>query len=356
MTENQNSDQTPFYRNWRELIVPNPLQVESDTHTDRYGKFTCEPLERGYGTTLGIALRRVLISSLQGAAIKSLKIDGVLHEFATIPGVIEDVTEIILNLKGVRLKMQNDREERLLIEKKGPGEVTAADIVSTSGGVEIMNPDLHIATLNDDGELNIELTAVWGKGYIAAEEHDKGEEAAVVGRIFMDSLFSPIEKVNYKVTQARIGQRTDYDKLTLEVWTDGSVKPEDAIAYAAKILKEQLTVFINFDEVEEPVVEPPSDDFDGKLEQLNKKIDELEFSVRSANCLKNANIHFIGELVQKSEQEMLKTKNFGRKSLEEIQKILDGLGLHLGMELEGWKPPESAKAESAEKSSKEGDE
>ncbi len=353
MTENQNTEQTPFYRNWRELIVPHTLQVDSDSHTERYGKFVCEPLERGYGITLGIALRRILISSLQGAAINSVKIDGVLHEFATVPGVIEDVTEIILNLKGVRLKLYHDRPEPLILEKKGPGEVKAGDIVSPTGGVEVMNPEHHIATLTENAELNIEMTAVWGKGYVPAEEQEKSDEE-VVGRIYIDSLFSPIEKVNYKVTQARIGQRTDYDKLTLEVWTDGSVTPEDAIAYAAKILKEQLTVFINFDEVQEPELETPSQDFDGKLDELNKKIDELEFSVRSANCLKNANIHYIGELVQKTEQEMLKTKNFGRKSLEEIQKILDGLGLHLGMVLEGWVPPEAAEPEE-ENGAKEGD-
>ncbi len=352
MTENQNTEQTPFYRNWRELIVPKALQVDSDSHTDRYGKFVCEPLERGYGVTLGIALRRILISSLQGAAINSVKIDGVLHEFATIPGVLEDVTEIILNLKSVRLKLHHDREEPLRIEKKGPGEVKAGDIISPTGGVEVMNPDLHIATLTDEGSLNIEMTAIWGKGYIPSDEQDKGDDTDV-GRIYIDSLFSPIEKVNYKVTQARIGQRTDYDKLTIEVWTDGSVTPEDAIAYAAKILKEQLTVFINFDEVQEPEVETQENDFDGKLEELNKKIDELEFSVRSANCLKNANIHYIGELVQKTEQEMLKTKNFGRKSLEEIQKILDGLGLHLGMELPGWSP--KAASESDEAGDQEGD-
>ncbi len=355
MTENQNTEQTPFYRNWRELIVPNALQVDTETHTDSYGKFVCEPLERGYGITLGIALRRILISSLQGAAIKSIKIEGVLHEFATVPGVIEDVTEIILNLKGVRLQLHHDREEPLYLEKKGSGDVKAGDIISPTGGVEIMNPDHHIATLAQEGELNIEMLAAWGKGYVPAEEHNKDENEEIVGRIFIDSLFSPIQKVNYKVTQARIGQRTDYDKLTMEVWTDGSIKPEDAIAFAAKILKEQLIVFINFDEVEEPELEVPSQDFDGKLEQLNKKIDELEFSVRSANCLKNANIHFIGELVQKTEQEMLKTKNFGRKSLEEIQKILDGLGLHLGMQLEGWTPPETAEPEE-ENGAKEGDE
>ncbi len=331
--------------------MPKALQVDTETHTERYGKFVCEPLERGYGVTLGIALRRILISSLQGAAINSVKIDGVLHEFATIPGVLEDVTEIILNLKGVRLKMHHDREEPLRIEKKGPGEVKAGDIISPTGGVEVMNPDLHIATLSDAVDLNIEMTAIWGKGYLPSDEQKKGDDSDV-GKIYIDSLFSPVEKVNYKVTQARIGQRTDYDKLTIEVWTDGSVTPEDAIAYAAKILKEQLTVFINFDEVQEPEVETPDNDFDGKLEELNKKIDELEFSVRSANCLKNANIHYIGELVQKTEQEMLKTKNFGRKSLEEIQKILDGLGLHLGMELDGWTP---AAAESEESSDQEGD-
>ncbi len=339
------TEQTPFYRNWRELIVPKRLEIDSETRTESYGKFTCEPLERGYGTTLGNALRRILLSSLQGAAIVSVKIEGVLHELATIPGVLEDVTEIILNLKGVRPKLFQDGEKWLRVEKKGPCYISAKDLVAPEGGVEILNPDHHIATLTEDGELNMEMKVKWGKGYVAAEENAKLDPDAPIGTIAIDALYSPIKKVNFVVSQARVGQRTDYDKLTLEVWTDGSVAPEDAVAYSAKILKEQLAVFINFDEEEEPEEEPPAPELGGKLEDLNRRIDELEFSVRSANCLKNANIHYIGELVQKTEQEMLKTKNFGRKSLEEILKILDGMGLKLGMKLEGWSPPSPSKEE-----------
>ncbi|HID97941.1 MAG TPA: DNA-directed RNA polymerase subunit alpha [Thermodesulfobacteriaceae bacterium] len=333
------AEQTPFYRNWRELIRPNKLEVDPDTYTSFYGKFTCEPLERGFGITLGNALRRILLSSLQGAAIVSVKMEGVLHELASIPGVIEDVTDIILNLKGVRLQLFKDEDQLLTIEKKGAGEILAGDLVAPRGGVEILNPDHHIATLTEDGELNMEMVAKWGKGYAPAEMNKEPDQ--VIGTIPIDALFSPIEKVNYRVTQARVGQMTDYDKLSLEVTTDGTVTPEQAVAYAAKILKEQFAVFINFDEKEEPQEQPVEPDFDGKLEFLNRRIDELEFSVRSANCLKNANINYIGELVQKTEQEMLKTKNFGRKSLEEILRILDTMGLELGMTLEGWNPPEN---------------
>ncbi len=337
------AEQTPYYRNWRELIRPKRLEVNSATHTGFYGKFSCEPLERGYGTTLGNSLRRVLLSSLQGAAIVSVKIEGVLHELGTIPGVIEDVTDIILNLKGVRLKIFKDEEKILILEKQGPGEVRAEDLIAPHGGVEVLNPDHHIATLTEDGELRIEMVAEWGKGYVSAESNKDPDHP--IGTIAIDALFSPVQKVNFVVTKARVGQMTDYDKLTMEVLTDGTVLPEDAMAYAAKILKDQFTVFINFDEKEESEEEKLSSDFEGKLEYLNRKIDELEFSVRSANCLKNANIYYIGELVQKSEQEMLKTKNFGRKSLQEIQGNLDGMGLHLGMKLQGWNPPEKTDEE-----------
>lgn len=337
------AEQTPYYRNWRELIRPKRLEVNSATRTSFYGKFSCEPLERGYGTTLGNSLRRVLLSSLQGAAIVSVKIEGVLHELGTIPGVIEDVTDIILNLKGVRLKIFKDEEKILILEKQGPGEVRAEDLIAPHGGVEVLNPDHHIATLTEDGELRIEMVAEWGKGYVSAESNKDPDHP--IGTIAIDALFSPVQKVNFVVTKARVGQMTDYDKLTMEVLTDGTVLPEDAMAYAAKILKDQFTVFINFDEKEESEEEKLSSDFEGKLEYLNRKIDELEFSVRSANCLKNANIYYIGELVQKSEQEMLKTKNFGRKSLQEIQGNLDGMGLHLGMKLQGWNPPEKTDEE-----------
>jgi DNA-directed RNA polymerase subunit alpha len=332
------AEQTPYYRNWRELIYPNRLEVNSETHTKFYGKFSCEPLERGYGITLGNALRRVLLSSLQGAAIVSVKIEGVLHDLGTIPGVIEDVTDIILNLKGVRLKIFKDEEKILLLEKQGPVEVQAKDIIAPNGGVEVLNPDHHIATLTKDGELRMEMVAKWGKGYVSAENNKDPDKP--VGTIAIDALFSPVLKVNFVVTKARVGQMTDYDKLTLEVLTDGTVLPEDTVAYAAKILKDQFTVFINFDEKDESQEEKLSSEFEGKSEYLNRKIDELEFSVRSANCLKNANIHYIGELVQKTEQDMLKTKNFGRKSLQEIQENLDSMDLHLGMKLKGWTPPE----------------
>ncbi|OEU49780.1 MAG: DNA-directed RNA polymerase subunit alpha [Desulfobacterales bacterium S3730MH5] len=337
------AEQTPYYRNWRNLIRPKRLLVSSDTHTERYGKFSCEPLERGFGITLGNALRRVLLSSLQGAAIISVKIDGVLHELGTVPGVIEDVTDILLNLKGVRLKLFKDEDKTLILEKHGSGEVCAGDLSAIDGGVEILNPDHHIATLTEEGDLHMELLAKWGKGYVPAEDNEDPDQP--IGTIAIDAMFSPVRKVNFVVSQARVGQMTNYDKLTIEVLTDGTVTPEDAVAYAAKILKEQLSVFINFDESEEPVKEESSPHFEGKLEYLNRKIDELEFSVRSANCLKNADIHYIGELVQKTEQEMLKTKNFGRKSLQEIQENLKKMELHLGMKLEGWSKPEKTDEE-----------
>ncbi len=352
--DNMTAEQTPYYRNWRELIRPKRLEVNSATHTGFYGKFSCEPLERGYGTTLGNTLRRVLLSSLQGAAIISVKIEGVLHELGTITGVIEDVTDIILNLKGVRLKIFKDEEKALILEKQGPGEVRAEDLIAPHGGVEILNPDHHIATLTEDGELRMEMVATWGKGYVSAESNKDPDQP--IGTIAIDALFSPVQKVSFVVTKARVGQVTDYDKLTMEVLTDGTVLPEDAMAYAAKILKDQFAVFINFDEKEESEEEKLSSDFEGKLEYLNRKIDELEFSVRSANCLKNANIYYIGELVQKTEQEMLKTKNFGRKSLQEIQENLDGMGLHLGMKLQGWSQPKKTDEEEKNTEEKEGDE
>jgi len=349
--DNMTAEQTPYYRNWRELIRPKRLEVNSGTRTSSYGKFSCEPLERGYGITLGNALRRVLLSSLQGAAIVSVKIEGVLHELGTIPGVIEDVTDIILNLKGVHPKIFKEEEKILVLEKQGPGEVCAEDLIAPQGGVEILNPDHHIATLTEDGELRMEMMVKWGKGYVSAESNKDPDQP--IGTVAIDALFSPVHKVNFVVTKARVGQMTDYDKLTIEVLTDGTILPEDAIAYAAKILKDQFTVFINFDEKEKSEEEKLSSNFEGKLEYLNREIDELEFSVRSANCLKNADIHYIGELVQKTEQEMLKTKNFGRKSLQEIQESLVGMGLHLGMKLQGWSPPEKTDVE--ENTEEEGD-
>jgi DNA-directed RNA polymerase subunit alpha len=282
---------------------------------------------------MGNALRRVLLSSLQGSAITNVKIDGVLHEFSTIPGVLEDVTDVILNLKEVRFKVTGDGNlRRLQIEKQGEGRVSARDI-QTGAMVEVLNPDQHICTLARDARLRMELTIRQGKGYVPAEKNI--EENQPIGTIPIDAIFSPVRKVNYTVTQARVGQITDYDKLTLEIWSDGSVKPEDALAYAAKILKDQLTIFINFEEEaeaqeEEVRTEPAFND------NLFRGVDELELSVRSANCLKNADIRHIGELVQRTEQEMLKTKNFGRKSLNEIKEILSEMGLSLGMKIDDF--------------------
>lgn len=322
-------------KNWRSLIKPKVLEIERDSKTPTYGKFVAKPLERGFGLTLGNGLRRILLSSIQGAAVTGLKIEGVLHEFSAIPGVKEDVTDIILNLKQLRLKLSGVEKDVIRIEASGEKEITAADIITTPN-VEILNPDLHIATLSADGKLRMEITVRIGKGYVSAERNKSEKDP--IGVIPIDSIFTPITKVNYTVTNARVGQATDYDRLTLEVWTDGSVAPEDAVAYAAKILKDQISLFINFEEEAEPVEEEISEE-PGFNENLNKRVDELELSVRSANCLQNANIKHIGELVQKTEAEMLKTKNFGRKSLNEIKEILSEMGLSLGMKLESWNPP-----------------
>lgn len=323
-------------RNWRDLIRPKMLEVDKESLTANYGRFTCEPLERGFGTTIGNSIRRVLLSSLQGAAICAVKLDAALHEFQTLPDVVEDVTDIILNLKDVLIRMHDSKPRTLRIDKEGEGEVTAGDI-QASEGVEILNPGHHIATLSRGGKLHAELLVQMGRGYVPAERNKQPNMP--IGMIPIDALFSPIKKVNYVVTNARVGQQTDYDKLSVEVWTDGSVKPDDAVAYAAKILKDQLTIFINFEETYEPSDEPVSEEQSKLNENLDKSVDELELSVRSANCLQNANIRYIGELVQRSEAEMLKTKNFGRKSLKEIKEILQEMGLSLGMKLEGWEPP-----------------
>jgi len=326
-----------MYRNWRELIKPKRLEVDPDGHSRFYGKFICEPLERGFAITLGNALRRVLVSSLQGAAIVSVKIDGVLHEFSILPGVVEDVTDIILNLKAVRLKMHGEEPRTIKLNANKEGVVRAGDLICDHQ-VEVLNPDLPIATLSADGRLKAEMTAKMGKGYVPSERNKV--ENAPIGTIFLDSAFSPIKKVTYVVGNARVGQITDYDKLTLEIWTDGSITPEDTVAIAAKILKEQLTPFINFEEeVEEPEQKEVKDLVEQVNQNLYKSVEELELSVRSANCLKNADIHHIWELVQRTEPEMLKTKNFGRKSLNEIKAILDEMGLHLGMKLDGFESP-----------------
>jgi len=323
-------------QNWKALTKPERLQVDVDSLTPEYGKFVAEPLERGFGITLGNALRRVLLSSLQGAAITTVRIDNVLHEFSTIPGVLEDVTEIILNIKQIRLKMETDKVKELQIKATGPCEVKAGDIIS-DGSVQILNPDLHIATLNKDGKLNILMTARMGKGYVPAEMNKY--ENMPIGTIPVDSIFTPIKKVNYTVGRARKGEFTDYDKLTLEIWTDGSVKPEDALAYAAKIIQDQLSIFINFEIVEEEEeAAGVSAGMEQMVENLMKSVDELELSVRAQNCLRNANIKTIRDLVLKTEQEMLKTKNFGRKSLQEIKNILAEMGLRLGMKVEDLPP------------------
>ena len=335
-----------MYMNWRELIKPSGLQITDSTAF--YAKFVCEPLERGFGITIGNALRRILLSSLYGAAIVSIEIDNVMHEFTAIPGVLEDISEVILNFKEVRLRMSDPGPRTLRLEASGECTVKAGDI-STDDGVEILNPDCHIATLSKDAEVNIVLTAKVGKGYETADM-SKGENESP-GAVPIDAVFSPVKRVNYVVGNARVGQRTDYDKLTFEVWTDGSVVPEDAVAYAAKILKEQMNVFINFDEEREPLPEPEAQEEEEKPlnENLYRSVDELELSVRSGNCLKNANILYIWDLVGKTEAEMLKTKNFGRKSLNEIKDVLGEMGLKLGMKLDGFVIPDE-QAEEGENS------
>lgn len=328
-------DYNTIARNWRDLIRPKKLDVDGESISESYGKFACEPLERGYGITLGNSLRRVLLSSLQGAAITTVRIEGALHEFTSIPGVVDDVTDIILNIKALRLRMDDSTPRTLLIDKTGEGPVTAADIQAPTG-VHVLDGSQHIATLSKGGRLHMEMTCAMGRGYFTADQNKT--ENMPIGVIPIDSLFSPIRKVNYRVTNARVGHQTDYDRLILEVWTDGSVKPDDAVAYSAKILKEQLSIFINHEEMEETAI-PNQSEADKLNDVLWRSVDELELSVRSANCLQNANIHYIGDLVQRTEAEMLKTKNFGRKSLKEIKEILAQMGLSLGMKIEGWQGP-----------------
>jgi DNA-directed RNA polymerase subunit alpha len=325
-----------MYLNWKELIKPQKVQVES---TKDYGKFVCEPLERGFGLTLGNSLRRILLNSLYGGAIVNVKFDGVMHEFSAIDGVLEDVSEIILNLKQVRLSVNSAELKTILLDAKGEGPVKAGDLKSPDGKVKVLNPDQHIATLSKGARLVAQMKCRMGKGYTMAEGNKNEDDP--VGTIAIDSVFSPISRVNYVVGNARVGQQTDYDKLTLEVWTDGSVGPQDAMAYAAKILKEQISLFINFDEEAEPEVEEGIEqevEPSGFNQNLYRSVEELELSVRSANCLKNADIHKIYELVQKTEQDMLKTKNFGRKSLNEIKEVLTEMGLSFGMKLDGFTP------------------
>jgi DNA-directed RNA polymerase subunit alpha len=330
-------------KSWKDLIRPKRLEVEKETLTPYYGKFTAEPFERGFGITIGNSLRRILLSSLQGAAITSVKIDGVLHEFSTIPGVKEDVTEIILNLKEVRLKLHTEGPKAIRVKAEGPKVLKAGDII-TGDAVEILNPEHYIATLSRDAKLSMEMVVKMGRSYVPAERNK--EETQAIGTLPMDAIFSPIKKVNYSVTNARVGQITDYDKLALEVWTDGSLNPEEAVAHAAKILKDQLSIYITFEEEEEEEMATPGGQEEAEKlnENLFRSVDELELSVRSANCLKHANIKLIGDLVQRTEAEILATKNFGRKSLNEIKEILGEMGLSLGMKLENW-PPKTVKEE-----------
>ncbi|WP_135469689.1 DNA-directed RNA polymerase subunit alpha [Crenalkalicoccus roseus] len=323
-------------RNWRSLIRPEKLDVDVGADPQRAATIVAEPLERGFGMTLGNALRRVLMSSLQGAAVTAIRIDGVLHEFSSIQGVREDVTDIVLNVKQLAIRMQGEGPKRLQLTASGPGEVTAGQI-QTSGDIEIANPDLVLCTLDEGARLSMELTVNTGKGYVPAAQNRP--EDAPIGLIPVDAVYSPVRRVAYRVEPTRVGQVTDYDKLVLNVETDGTVAPEDAVALAARILQDQLQLFINFDEPRERKVEEEREDLPFNRNLL-RKVDELELSVRSANCLKNDNIVYIGDLVQKTEQEMLRTPNFGRKSLNEIKEVLASMGLSLGMTVPGW-PPEN---------------
>ena len=323
-------------KNWQELIKPNKLEVVQGTVPERRGSIVAEPLERGFGLTLGNALRRVLLSSLQGSAVTAIQIDGVLHEFSSIPGVHEDVTDIVLNIKSMGIRMHSEGSKRVLLQAEGPGEVTAG-MIDGGHDIDVMDPDLVICTLDDNASIRMELTVETGKGYIPAGQNK--QEESPIGLIPIDAVFSPVRKVAYKVDNARVGQVTDYDKLSIDVTTDGTISPEDAVALAARILQDQLQLFINFEEPQLAIREEARDELPFN-KNLLRKVDELELSVRSANCLKNDNIIYIGDLVLKSEAEMLRTPNFGRKSLNEIKEVLSQMGLHLGMEIATW-PPEN---------------
>lgn len=317
----------------RDLIVPKRIELEDSSEDHRYGKFVAEPLERGFGVTIGNSIRRILLSSLQGAAITSIQIEGVMHEFSTIPGVAEDVTEIVLNLKEVVVKLDEKEQAQLRIEATGPCEITAG-MITGDPSVEVVNPKLHIASLGEGATLKMDITVKVGRGYVSAEKNKV--EGAAMGTVFLDAIFSPVRRVNHVVTNARVGQRTDYDKLVMEIWTDGTIDARSAIAQAAHILREQLSIFVGENLIieEEPVrLEEPKKKLN---ENLFRRIEEIELSVRSANCLENADIKYIGELVQKSEAEMLRTKNFGRKSLNEIKEILTDMGLSLGIKLDDF--------------------
>lgn len=327
--------QEQYVKSWRDLIKPKSYEVDRESLKESYGKFTIKPLESGYGVTLGNSLRRVMLSSMMGSAVSAVNFEGVLHEFSTIPEVMEDVQDIILNLKEVRFRQWDSEIKTLRISKQGAGVVTAADI-QCPDGIEVINSDQHICTLGNTANFQAELIVRFARGYITAEEQNLD---LPVNFMPVDALYSPVRRVNYNVSAARVGQKTDYDALSLEVWTDGSIKPDEAVALGSKILKEQLQVFINFDEAIDKVEEEKKEHSPQLNEHLFKSVDDLELSVRSANCLKNANIRHIGELVTKTESEMLKTKNFGRKSLNEIKELLVEMGLSLGMKIDGW-PPE----------------
>jgi len=330
----------------KDITKPRRIELESESPDRRYGKFIAEPLERGFGVTIGNGLRRVLLSSLQGAAITSINLEGVMHEFSTVPGVIEDVTQIVLNFKEVVLRIADKEMAQLRIDAAGPCEVKAG-MITGDPAVTVLNPDQHIASLGEGAKLKIDIVTHTGRGYVPAERHK--EENASLGTIYLDSIFSPVRKVNHLVTNARVGQRTDYDKLTMEIWTDGSIDARTAVAQAAHILQDQLTLFVGENLIVESDDEGDEDEPKEKWnENLFRRIDELELSVRSANCLENADIKFIGELVQRSEAEMLRTKNFGRKSLNEIKEILTGMNLALGIKLENFPPREVLEKRSRE--------
>lgn len=314
--------------------MPRSVQIDEDTLTDDYGMFTVQPLERGFGTTIGNALRRVLLSSIEGAAIKAVKVEGVQHEFTVVDGVVEDVTEIVLNLKEVCIRVHSDEDKVIHVKKEGPGALTGADL-QVDADIEVMNPDQHVATLDNDGVLDLELTIGKGRGFVLADLNKAADQP--MGTIALDTAFSPIRKVHYEVDNARVGQQTDYDKLSMEIWTNGVVRPDDAVSHAAKILKDHLELFINFEEEPEDEPEEVVDEETRRIATLLKMpVEELELSVRSANCLKAANINTLEDLVQKSETEMLKFRNFGRKSLNELTAILEGLNLSFGMDISGY--------------------
>jgi DNA-directed RNA polymerase subunit alpha len=326
---------------WKSLQMPRDIQIEDATRTDKYSKFTIEPLERGFGTTIGNALRRTLLSSIQGAAPVAVRFDGILHEFSTIPGVYEDVTEIVLNIKKLRFKLLGDESKTLRLEAGKRGELAAGDI-KTNGDIQILNPDLHIAQLTEDTKFKMEIDIGVGRSYVTSEQNKRPD--APVGTIFLDSMFSPVQKVNFEVENTRVGQRTDYDRLILEIWTDGSLTPEDALCYASKILKDHLQLFIKLDEEMQMAAEEVVDDTTLRIRNLFKtRVDELELSVRSSNCLRAANIQTLEDLVQKTESEMLKYRNFGRKSLTELNTVLAELGLSFGMDVSKYKEPPKGK-------------